>query len=85
MITSFGGLYGANQELSMNFKTMAEKDVPRGRNGKHRQIVAKILSDLDQSPAGVALKVRLADLAQSKENVRSASKRQAAGLTGIVR
>jgi len=59
----------------MNFKTMAQLDVPQGRNGKHRQVVTKILSDLDQLPAGSALKVPLAGLAESKEKVRSALNR----------
>ena len=45
----------------MNFKTMARVDVPQGRNGKHKQVVTKILSDLDRLPEGVALKVPLAE------------------------
>src|SRR5207247_79302 len=44
----------------MNFATMAYLDVPQGRNGKHKQVVTKILSDLDQLPQGGALKVPLA-------------------------
>jgi DNA helicase TIP49 (TBP-interacting protein) len=59
----------------MNFRTMSQADVPQGRNGKHKQIVTEILSDLDQLPAGVALKVPLAELEESKENVRSALNR----------
>ncbi|MDQ1389421.1 MAG: hypothetical protein QOF56_2875 [Acidobacteriaceae bacterium] len=59
----------------MNFKTMAQVDVPQGRNGKHKEIVTKILSDLDQLPEGVAMKVPLASLEESKENVRSALNR----------
>ena len=62
-------------KVAMNFKTMAQTDVPQGRNGKHKQIVTQILSDLDQLPAGVALKVPLAELEESKENVRSALNR----------
>jgi hypothetical protein len=62
-------------KLPMNFKTMAQADVPQGRNGKHKQIVSKILSDLDQLPAGVSLRIPLADLEESKENVRSALNR----------
>ncbi len=61
----------------MNFKTMAQLDVPQGRNGKHRAVITNILSDLDQLPAGAALKVPLADLAESKEKVRSALNRAA--------
>jgi hypothetical protein len=59
----------------MHFKTMAQTDVPQGRNGKHRQIVTKLLSDLDQLKDGVAIRVPLAELAESKERVRSALNR----------
>jgi hypothetical protein len=63
------------KKVPMNFKGMLQADVPQGRNGKHKQIVTKILSDLDQVQKGVALKVPLALLAESKENVRSALNR----------
>jgi DNA helicase TIP49 (TBP-interacting protein) len=63
------------EKIPMNYKTMSQVDVPQGRNGKHKQVVTKILSDLDQLPAGIALKVPLAELAESKENVRSALNR----------
>ena len=59
----------------MNFKHMPQIAVPQGRNGKHKQIVMKILSDLDQVQKGVALKVPLAQLTESKERVRSALNR----------
>jgi len=62
-------------KLPMNFKTMPQVDVPQGRNGKHKEIVTKILSDLDQLPEGVAVRVPLANLEESKENVRSALNR----------
>jgi DNA helicase TIP49 (TBP-interacting protein) len=60
---------------AMNFTTMAQVDVPQGRNGKHKEIVSRILADLDRVPVGTALKVPLADLAESKEKVRSALNR----------
>ena len=59
----------------MNFKAIRQTDVPQGRNGKHKQIVTRILSDLDQIDDGIALKVPLAPLTESKENVRSALNR----------
>lgn len=59
----------------MNFKTMAQLDVPQGRNGKHKLIVTRILSDLDQIRPGVALKIPLVDMLASKEKVRSALNR----------
>src|SRR5438309_9374725 len=62
-------------KVPMNFKAMAQVDVPQGRNGKHKEIVTKILSDLDQIQKGVALKVPLAQLTESKEKVRSALNR----------
>ena len=59
----------------MNFTSMRQRDVPNGRNGKHRDIVGKILSDLDRVRNGTALKVPLAELSESKEKVRSALNR----------
>ena len=67
----------ASKKGPMNFKGMPQADVPQGRNGKHKGIVTKILSDLDQAPNGIALKVPLAQLTDSKENVRSALNRAA--------
>ena len=62
-------------KAAMNFKGMPQADVPQGRNGKHKAIVTKILSDLDQVKSGIALKVPLAELSDSKEKVRSALNR----------
>jgi len=59
----------------MNYKTMSQIDVPQGRKGKHHEVVAKILSDLDQMKPGNAIRVPLASLAESKEKVRSALNR----------
>jgi hypothetical protein len=58
-----------------HFETMAMVDVPRSRNGKHKKIVTAILRDLDDLGEGVAFKVPLADLGDTKENVRSALNR----------
>jgi hypothetical protein len=60
---------------AMNFKGMPQADVPQGRNGKHKAIVGKILSDLDQLAGGVALKIPLSELTDSKEKVRAALNR----------
>jgi hypothetical protein len=54
---------------------MAQINVPQGRKGKHQEIVAIILSDLDKLQNGSAIKVPLAELAESKEKVRSALNR----------
>ena len=58
-----------------HFQTMAQTSVPQGRNGKHQWIVATILQDLEHLKEGAALKVPLADLPDTKENVRSALNR----------
>jgi len=58
-----------------NFKTIEKVDVPHSRNGKHKHIVSMILSDLDQLHDDSAVKVPLAELGDSKENVRSALNR----------
>lgn len=62
-------------QATRHFKTMALVDVPRSRNGKHKQIVTVILRNLDELGPGSAFKVPLADLGDTKENVRSALNR----------
>jgi hypothetical protein len=62
-------------KIPMNFDILHQVDVPNGRNGKHKQIVTQILSDLDRLEGSDALKVPLATLAESKERVRSALNR----------
>ena len=57
------------------FKTMQEVDVPRSRLSKHKDIVAAIISDLDQLKPGAAFKVPLDELGGSKANVRAALNR----------
>lgn len=63
------------KRVKMHFKAMRTADVPHARNGKHREIVTRILSDLAQIEKGSALKIPLAELAESKEKVRSALNR----------
>ena len=63
------------KRVPMHFKTMVQADVPQGRNGKHQMIVATVLKDLDRLKADSAIKIPLADLAESKEKVRSALNR----------
>ncbi len=60
---------------AMNFGSMLQADVPKGRNGKHKYIVTKIISDLKRLERGRALKIPLKELPDSKENIRSALNR----------
>jgi hypothetical protein len=62
---------------SMKFESVQQVDVPRGRDGKHKQIVQRLLNDLAQVTTGMALKVPLDQLPDTKENVRSALSRAA--------
>ena len=59
----------------MNFVSMPTARVPHGRNGKHKGIVDKILSDLDRIEEGVALKVPVSQLKEGKAKVRAALNR----------
>jgi TusA-related sulfurtransferase len=64
------------------FKTTLRVNVPKGRNSKHRTIVARILSELKDLKDGSALEIPLKDLPDSKENIRSALSR-ASGKAGL--
>ena len=61
--------------IAAHFRTLDLGDVPHSRAGKHKKIVSMILRDLDQLKDGAALRVPLADLASTKENIRSALNR----------
>jgi hypothetical protein len=57
------------------FQSILQADVPKGRDGKHKQIITQLLAAIDQLRDGTALKVPLAELPDTKENIRSALSR----------
>lgn len=59
----------------MSYESIKQSDVPKGRDGKHKRIVTQILNDLALLEPDYALKVPLAELPDSKENIRSALNR----------
>jgi hypothetical protein len=59
----------------MRFQLVQQDEVPKGRAGKHKRIVALLLSQLEQLPSGNALKVPLSALPDSKANIRAALNR----------
>jgi hypothetical protein len=59
----------------VRFQSILQMDVPKGRDGKHKQIVTQLLNDIDQLAEGSALKVPLSALPDTKENIRSALNR----------
>ena len=68
----------SKDDLSSNmaeYEAILQGDVPHGRDGKHKLIVAKLLKEIDRLKPGTALKVPLTALPDSKENVRSALNR----------
>ncbi len=62
---------------AMKFKSVLQSDVPKGRDGKHKQIITQLLSDIEQLDKGSALKIPLSELPDTKENIRSALSRAA--------
>jgi hypothetical protein len=69
-----------NEEASsfpMRFESVLQVDVPKGRDGKHKQIISQLLQDLERLSKGSALKIPLSELPDSKENIRSALSRAA--------
>lgn len=63
------------RKKNRNFNITAQANVPTGRHGKHRTIVHQILDDLAGLESGKALKIPLAELPDTKVNIRSALNR----------
>jgi len=60
---------------SMNYQSIKQIDVPKGRDGKHKKIVTELLSDIEQLEPDRALRIPLEALPDTKENIRSALNR----------
>jgi len=61
----------------MRFQSILQANVPKGRDGKHKEIITQLLSDIARLAPGAALKIPLAELPDSKQNIRSALSRAA--------
>ena len=57
------------------FVSVPQGEVPSGRKGKHHEIIVRFLNDLEHLGVDRALKVPLAELPDSKANIRSALSR----------
>ncbi len=57
------------------FQSILQGDVPKGRDGKHKQIIQELLKSIAQLKDGSALKIPLDELPDTKENIRSALSR----------
>ena len=60
-----------------HFESILQADVPKSRDGKHKQIVERLLRELGELKPEMAMKVPLCELPDSKENIRSALTRAA--------
>jgi hypothetical protein len=61
----------------MKFESVLQVNVPKGRDGKHKEIVTQLLSDIGQLGVGKALKIPVSELPDTKQNIRSALSRAA--------
>jgi len=57
------------------FQAILQHEVPKGREGKLKRIVTALLNQIERLAPGTALKVPVAALPDSKENVRAALNR----------
>jgi hypothetical protein len=64
-----------SNDTMAQFESILQVDVPKGRDGKHKQIVNQLLEGIERLKKGSALKVPLAELPDTKENIRSALSR----------
>jgi hypothetical protein len=69
-----------NGELNlepMKFESILQAHVPKGRDGKHKGIITQLLSDIARLGPGAALRIPLAQLPDTKQNIRAALSRAA--------
>ena len=64
-------------EGQTKFESVLQVDVPKGRDGKHKNIITRLLGDIAKLDDGAALKIPLSQLPDTKENIRSALSRAA--------
>ena len=65
----------ATEIADETFAAILQANVPKGRAGKHKRIVTRLLADIAALKTGTALKIPLSALPDSKENIRSALNR----------
>jgi TusA-related sulfurtransferase len=65
----------SDDSLPTQFQSIRQVDVPKGRDGKHKQIILALIAAIEKLTPGSALKIPLAELPDSKENIRSALSR----------
>ena len=67
---------GKSNGAALNFARVLQVDIPQGRQGKHRELVTRILADLERTTVDAAVRIPLSGLDGEKmQNVRSALNR----------
>ena len=59
----------------IEFQSVLQQEVPKGREGKHKRVVAQLLGEIDRLAPQTALKIPLAALPDNKANIRAALNR----------
>ncbi len=67
--------HAADSAAQDGFQAILQNDVPKGREGKHKRIVTKLLNEIEGLSPGTALKVPISALPDRKENIRAALNR----------
>lgn len=63
------------ESAELQFQSIRQDQVPKGRDGKHKRTVTLLLSELNRLKPGSALKVPLSALPGTKANIRAALNR----------
>ncbi len=71
------GSDGSFADEQTKFESVLRIHVPKGRDGKHKNIITRLLGDIAKLDAGAALKIPLSQLQDTKQNIRSALSRAA--------
>jgi hypothetical protein len=71
------GSDGSFADEQTKFESVLRIDVPKGREGKHKNIITRLLGDIAKLDEGTALKIPLSQLPDTKQNIRSALSRAA--------
>jgi hypothetical protein len=58
------------------FQVVRQNQIPKGREGKHKQFISLLLQELHHMRPGLALKVPLSGLPATKANIRAALNRE---------
>ena len=59
----------------IEYESILEREVPKGREGKHKRVIVQLLGEIDRLEPHTALKISLAALPDSKANIRAALNR----------